>query len=360
MRLGILTSHPIQYQAPWFRALAKAVDLFSGYSHRFLENVSRRPSVNHFSGCDTPEMCEIIRAGRFDAFIVTGWYLKSYWQAVRACRRNGVPVLVRGDSQLHTSRSQLRQCAKALAYRVMLRQFDGFLVVGQRNREYLAHYGVPAKRIFFVPHFVDNAWFTACAEEARGQRASLRALWGTDEDALVVLFVGKFQPIKRPCDILRALAELGKRGVKAIAVFVGAGKLERSLRTDALGIGVVARFEGFKNQSELPRYYASADVLVLPSASETWGLVVNEAMACGLPAIVSDAVGCGPDLIDEGKTGFTFRLGNYAELADRLAKVAQLKRNGHDFTPALASKINAYGVQAAVTQTVEALQVLAG
>ena len=135
------------------------VDLLSGYRHRFLKNVSTRPSPSSFFGCDTPEIAKIIeglqddgrrttgqqvsgqssvvsgqRPRRFDAFIVCGWHLKTYWQAIRACRRAGIPVLVRGDSQLMTPRSRLKTWAKEIGYRLMLQQFDGFLVVGQRNR----------------------------------------------------------------------------------------------------------------------------------------------------------------------------------------------------------------------------------
>src|SRR5207244_1651251 len=118
-----------------------------------LKNRSRRPGVNHFFGCDTPDIREVIREGKFDAFIVSGWHLKAYWQAVRASRCARVPVFVRGDSQLLTPRSLLKRLVKALAYKFVLRQFDGFLVVGKRNAEYLAHYGVPKEKMVFVPHF---------------------------------------------------------------------------------------------------------------------------------------------------------------------------------------------------------------
>ena len=440
MRLGVLASHPIQYQAPWFRALAKAlelqvffchrqsageqgkagfgvafdwdVDLLAGYQNRFVKNVSTRPGVNRFSGCDTPEIGEIIsgmrdaesekqmhltpalspeRRGsgainsqlstlnsftRFDAFIVFGWHLKAYWQAARACRRAGVPVLVRGDSQLHTPRSFLKRWAKEILYRPLLRQFDGFLVVGKRNREYLAHYGVPERKLFFAPHFVDNEWFGGKAEIARKQKAEIRKEWGADEQTLVALFVGKFQAIKRPRDLLRALAvmDINREGRvtrvpnnsardscnsslrNVMAVFVGSGELEKVLRAEATALGVRAHFAGFKNQSELPRYYAAADVLVLPSENETWGLVVNEAMACGLPAIVSEAVGCAPDLIEPERTGFTFPVGDVERLAGCLSTLELRRRAGHDFSVALREKAAAYSVEAAVAGTLAAMK----
>jgi glycosyltransferase involved in cell wall biosynthesis len=457
MRLGILTSHPIQYQAPWFRGLAKVcdlevffahcqsaaeqgkagfgvafewdVDLLSGYKHQFMENKARKPDVSRFFGCDTPEIREIISGKRpsevmepalhgagkaesrkqpneigglldygidstgqailrasacevanqtsqakevrgqssvvqrpFDAFIVTGWYLKSHWQATRACHAAGVPVLVRGDSQLLTPRSRLKQWVKEMTYRWLLRQFDGFLYVGQRNREYLEHYGVPAEKLFFAPHFVDNEFFRQKAEKLKSQKAEIRKEWGANDSGLVALFVGKFQPPKRPGDIIKAMAIKQKaesRKQKSLVVFVGSGELENELRALAVREDVRVHFAGFKNQSELPSCYAAADVLVLPSDNDTWGLVVNEAMACGTPAIVSNAVGCAPDMIEEGKTGFTFPAGDADALAERLAKLAQMKHSGHDFTAALAEKMRIYCADLAVSGTIHAVESVA-
>lgn len=423
MRLGILTSHPIQYQAPWFRALAKEVDLevffahrqsaqeqakagfgvafdwdvdlLSGYAHHFLKNVSANPDVSSFAGCDTPEIIEIInrqstphsalRTPRFDAFIVCGWYLKSYLQAVNACRAARVPVLVRGDSQLGTPRSRLKRLAMEVRQRWLLRKFDGFLSVGKRHREYLEHFGVPAEKIFFAPHFVDNEWFGQRAAEARSQRSEVRRRWGADEDDLVALFVGKFISKKRPLDLLKALVRvrnssergpLSPREPKAsnsrtrlsalraasaegmLAVFVGSGELENELREFAVREKLRVHFAGFKNQSELPACYVAADVQVLPSDNETWGLVVNEGMACGLPVIVSDAVGCAPDLIEEAKTGFVFPLGDVEALAGCVEKLAELKSGGYSFAPNLKAKMETYNLAVAVAGTLRAVREL--
>jgi glycosyltransferase involved in cell wall biosynthesis len=387
MKLGVLTSHPIQYQAPWFRALASKVDLevffahqqsaaeqgeagfgvsfdwdvdlLSGYTHAFLKNVSQQPGVNHFSGCDTPEIEAVIRKKKFDVFIVSGWYLKAYRQAARACQRCGVALMVRGDSQLGTPRSRFKRVALEVRQRWLLRQFDAFLTVGKRNREYLQHFGVPPRKIFFAPHFVDNKWFDAQARNAMSDRDGLRRSWGASETTLVVLFVGKFQPGKRPQDILHAISRLRDLKIGAVGIFVGAGEIEVELRHLASTLGVTVCFEGFKNQSALPRYYVAADVLVLPSESETWGLVVNEAMACGKPAIVSEAVGCAPDLIDESETGFTFPVGDASSLSERVAALAKLTRAGHDFTPALVEKMRIYSLATAVAGTIRAAEAVA-
>jgi glycosyltransferase involved in cell wall biosynthesis len=399
MRLGILTSHPIQYQAPWFRALARQcavkvffahrqtseeqgkagfgvafewdVDLLSGYEHQFLNNVSPKPGTGTFAGCDTPEIAEIIGTptsdGRksFDVFIVSGWQLKSYRQAATACRAAGMPVVVRGDSHLGTPRPWFKKVMMEFTHRWLLRQFDGFLTVGVLNRHYLEHFGARPEQIFSVPHFVDNDWFAAKAEDAHAGRNEMRKCWGADADTVVALFVGKFMPVKRPLDLIRALSvvysqQKSSSNQRQVAVFVGSGDLEDELRAEANRLSVDAYFCGFKNQGQLPSYYSAADVLVMPSESETWGLVVNEAMACGIPVIVSDAVGCGPDLIENGRTGFIFPMGDIGELAVKIGEFAELKAAGHDYSAAISEKLGSYTIKYAVSGTIRGLSALKG
>ena len=353
LRIGFLLSHPIQYFTPIFRALAKEcdltvfyahrqtaeqqaragfgvafewdVDLLSGYHSRFLTNVARAPSTDRFFGCDTPEIAAEIASGGFDGFVVPGWALLSYWQAVRACRRALVPVFVRGDSQLVGRRGGMVRLAKGLAFRRVLRQFDGYLYVGQRNRAYLQHYGAPSDRLFFSPHCVDNDAFRSAGDAAR-QRAEAGK---RDPDRpRRLLFVGKLIERKHPFDLLRAASQVSVPGSRVEVAFAGSGDLLDDLTQAAAAAGVAALFHGFVNQSELPAIYAAADVIVLPSdGRETWGLVINEAMACGVPAVVSDAVGCGPDLVEPGLTGEMFPLGNVAALSRRIESVLAFDRD---------------------------------
>jgi glycosyltransferase involved in cell wall biosynthesis len=379
LRIGFLVSHPIQYYAPIFRVLAQQcdltvfyahrqtadqqasagfgvafdwdIDLMSGYESRFLDNVASRPSTDRFRGCDTPGIAREIAGGRFDAFIVPGWALLSYWQAMRACRRVGVPVLVRGDSQLVGQRSMAVRLAKAFAFPQLLRRFDGFLYVGQRNREYLQHYGAPADRLFFSPHCVDNDAFRAASDAAHctGTRVAGRRR---------LLFVGKLVDRKHPLDLLRAAALVSDHGGRVEVAFAGSGELEAMLKQTAAETGLEAAFHGFVNQRALPAIYSSADVLVLPSDGlETWGLVVNEAMACGLPAVVSDAVGCGPDLIDSGVTGATFPLGDVAALAKAIEIALSL--DPCRTTERLAARMSIYSPSRAAHGIIEAAAALA-
>jgi glycosyltransferase involved in cell wall biosynthesis len=382
LRLGVLASHPIQYQAPLFRELARHVDLkvyfahrqtaagqaaagfnvafewdvdlLAGYDHTFLTNRASRPDVNTFFGCDTPEIADEIRTGQFDAFLVTGWYLKSFWQAIRACRRAGVPVMVRGDSQLGTPRGRLKPLVKELIYPRLLRQFDACLYVGQKNREYLEHYGVPADRLFFAPHCIDNEAFTSRAQGV--DRAASRGRFGIAPEQKAVLFVGKLLDRKRPFDLVAALRTLRQRGMNACGVFAGDGPLRASLEEKGREWDVSLVFLGFRNQTELPEAYASADVMALPSeGSETWGLVVNEALASGTPVVVSDAVGCAPDLALEGQTGSVYPVGDTLAFADALQRVLEAPPPPE----AIHKAIDAYSVPAAARGILDALSHLA-
>lgn len=380
-RIGFLISHPIQYYTPIFRELAKRcdltvffahkqdaaqqaragygvafdwdVDLLSGYESQFLKNVARLPSTQTFAGCNTPEIADRISAGRFDAFVVPGWSLRSYWQAVRACRRARVPVMVRGDSQLAGQRRGAVGRVKGVVFPHMLKQFDACLYVGQRNREYLEHYGVPADRLFFSPHCVDNDAFRRASDEARAVEEQGSAAGSRRR----VLFVGRLVDSKRPMDVVQAAARLVADGRPVDLVIAGAGELQGRMEEAARAGGVDARFLGFVNQSKLPAVYASSDAVVLPSiAIETWGLVVNEAMACGVPAVVSDAVGCGPDMIQPGVTGAVSPLGDIPALATAIDSVLAL--DPATVRRALAERMEIYSPARAADGVLEAADAL--
>jgi glycosyltransferase involved in cell wall biosynthesis len=388
-RLAVFLSHPIQYYGPWFRHLAERLDLevfyahrqdgaaqaragygvefewdttiLDGYRHHWLHNVARQPSVDSFFGCDTPEVERIVASGGFDAAMVVGWNRKSSWQAIRACRHRGVPVLMRGDSHLLTPRPRWKKLAKRLPYRVLLPRLDGHLYVGQRNRAYLAYYGVPPTRLFFVPHCVDVEFFSASCRRAvaTGRVAELRRELGVPAESFVFLFVGRLTAVKRPQDFIDACARLigDAHRPEVHGVVVGDGPLRPQLEARVRARRRQFHFAGFRNQSELPAIYAAANALVLPSAGETWGLVVNEAMACGLPAIVSDGVGCWPDMIDPGRTGRTYAAGDVAALAAAMQQ--QMAHCAHDragLRRALHEKSAAYSLAAATSNLQVALE----
>src|SRR5262249_25965638 len=135
--------------------------LLDGYSHRFLRNVARKPSLNGFAALDTPEIASIVKSEKFDAVIVNGWNYKSAWQTMRACWRTKTPVMVRSDSHLRTERSLPKRAAKLPLYNWFVRKFDSCLPVGRWSRDYFLHYGARPERIFVVPHCVDENYFGA-------------------------------------------------------------------------------------------------------------------------------------------------------------------------------------------------------
>ena len=389
-RIAVVASHPIQYQAPWFRRLAGVADvtvffchrqtaedqaragfgqafdwdvpLLDGYTHAFLDNVSEAPGVSHFAGCDTPGIRQRLAAGRFDACIVNGWYLKSYLQAMRSARGLGMSVLVRGDSQLKEPRGALKSALKYFPYRWMLAQIDAHLYVGQANRDYLKHYGVLDECLYFAPHFVENERFAQGADAARasGEASSLREAWGAHPRAITFGFVGKLIPGKRALDFVDAITRLSRQDAGVRGVIIGAGPDEAALRQRVEAEHVPITFTGFVNQAALPAHYAAIDCLVVPSASESWGLVVNEAMAAGRPAIVSDRVGCAPDLVIEGETGFSYPMGDVAALTDRLLTLRRtIRERAGELDAAVRARIGQYTCERAVAGTLEAVEATA-
>jgi len=384
MRLGISATHPIQYHAPLYRQIAKQpevdltvyfchspnpeqqgvgfgipfewdLELTSGYPHQWLRNRSPKPSLTSFWGCNTPGLGEILRREAFDAFLVHGWNKLSCWQAFWGCRQTGTPLLVRGDSQLEAQHSTLKWRLKDKVYPAFIRKFDVCIATGKRSAQYFQHFG--ARNIVISPHIVDNAWFSEEAERARQRRTELRLKWNLNDDAFVFLFVGKFEQNKRPWDAMHSLERIIKVNERKVALLmVGDGDLRTDCQDAATKMSLPVQFTGFLNQSEMPAAYALSDCLLLCSASETWGLVVNEAMACGLPAIVSEACGCVPDLIIEGETGYSYRCGDVGALSrcmDRMAANPDLARH---MGKSAFRHIQDYSVERAAQVIVEAVE----
>lgn len=383
MRLAVLTSHPIQYYAPLFRELAKHfdvevffahkatpaqqaaagfntpfdwdIDLLEGYPFKFLRNVARDPGAHRFAGCDTPDIGSALTAGRFGALLVTGWHLKCFWQGVWAAKRAGIPVIVRGDSHLGTPRSRIKRFLKEGAYPPLLRMFDAALYVGQYNRAYYEHYRYPVERLFHSPHCVDVGRFSSSATEHA--RASLRARLGIGPTDKVVLFAGKLVAFKRPLDLVAAAAVLRDQRIPVHVLVAGSGPLEAQARERSDRLRVPLHLLGFQNQTQMPAVYAAADVLVLPSTGrETWGLVCNEALACGKPIVVSDAVGCVPDLAENDLAGQVFPLGDVVALADTIASLLQSPPSAED----IKRVSDHHSISAAVSGIVKAVEFTVG
>ena len=373
LRIGVVASHPVQYHSPWFRALAQACDLrvlyahrqtaaqqgqagygvafdwdrdlLEGYEHAFMRNRAKRPGVQHFRGCDTPEIFAEVRRDRRDAWVTMGWYLQSFWQTVAACRLARVPVMARGDSHLGNHPAPWRRAARRAVHPWVLRGFNGFLCPGQRHRAYLRHYGVPDRKIHAVPHPIDDGFFASTARASRGQREALRHDMGVGPHDRLVLSVGRLIDWKRPLDPLHAIAAEPELRARFVVAYAGDGPMRSEIERTAQALGVRMHLLGFQNQTQLPAVYAAADaLLVCSTAQESWGLVVNEAMACGTPAIVSDVIGCAPDMIEQGATGFTYPMGDVTALGQALLRLDATMVGQQSVVAALAAKTRQMGV----------------
>ena len=348
-RLAIVVSHVIQYQAPFFRAIAKSpeidvhvfycsragaehyrdvemqttlqwdVDLLSGYEHSFLKNFGRGEG---YARLVNPGVVPAILRGGFDAVVLAlGWGTVTSLLALTACRVSGTPAFFYGDSSLPPAETSMRQRLRAVWMRAMFRLTAGFLVSGRRNAEYYRHYGGRPEQFFLVPYAADNERFAAASLLSEEERLAARDALGIAAGDLLVVYSAKLLERKDPLTLVRAVAAMEQRQHAAI-LFLGDGELRPRVEAEAEKLGVRVIFRGFVNQSDLPRQYAIGDVLVLPSKFEPWGLVVNEAMASGLPVIVSDRVGAGADLAVEGENGWTFPAGDVETLAKRLDTLA--------------------------------------
>jgi glycosyltransferase involved in cell wall biosynthesis len=214
--------------------------------------------------------------------------------------------------------------------------------------------------LFFTPHFVDNDFFSERAVAARGRHEpdAIRRSLGLSPTSTVFAFAGKLIEKKRPLDFVRALGLARAEGHDIQGLIIGSGPLDAEVRALVESLDVPVGFAGFRNQSELPAYFSAADALVLPSdAGETWGLVVNEAMACGLPACVSTSAGCSRDLIDEGRTGYVFPVGEVAQFAEAMGRLTvTLSNERADVERAVRQRIAQYSCNAAVDGTLAALE----
>ncbi|MEO1002592.1 MAG: glycosyltransferase family 4 protein [Cyanobacteria bacterium J06638_7] len=367
IRLAVVVSHPIQYYAPWFARLAAEPDLelmvfhlwdfgitarhdrgfgqalrwdlplLAGYPSRLVPNRASDPGTHHLGGLHNPTLVPELLAWRPDAVLLFGYAWRSQLRLLLDPRLRPVPILLRGDSHRLVPPPGLAARGRALVAgllrRLLFRRVGAALAVGRANAAWLAASGLPPRRVVLAPHAVDNDRFRAAAPTARAEARAWRAELGIAAEAPVLLFAGKFESKKRPLDLLEAFAAL--RHPTAVLVLVGAGALEGELRRRAAALppGRVVLVP-FQNQSAMPRVYALGDLLVLPSCGpgETWGLCVNEAMNLARPAIVSSHVGCGPDLVLPGRTGWVFPAGNRAALcaalAEALADPARLRAMG--------------------------------
>lgn len=359
IHVAILISHPIQYQVPLYGELAKCpeiklkvffcskkgldeykdpgfgkefkwdIPLLDGYDYEFLENISPFPDSSGFCGLINPSIIKKLKKEKFDALWVHGWSGFTDWLAMLYAFKINVPVLLRGESNLLPKAAFPKSLAKRAVLESLFKKVSAFLAIGKYNSEFYQYYGAPKEKIFLVPYAVNNDFFIRQAKELISKKNSLKQKYNIPVSMPVILFSGKLIDQKRPFDLLKAY-ELLSRDLKASLIFVGDGKLRNELEGHVKQNNLEnVYFAGFRNQTELGEFYAIADVFVLPSSFEPWGLVVNEAMSFGLPIIISDQVGAGGDLVKEGINGYFYPACDVSSLAAKLKMILTDKENMH-------------------------------
>jgi glycosyltransferase involved in cell wall biosynthesis len=349
-RVAFLNTHPIQYFAPMYAHLTSSgefdvtalylsdvsirggvdrgfqkeivwdVDLLSGYTPRFMRKADRRNISGFFSGF-TWDLWHAIKDGNFDGVIVHGHNLAAHHVALGACLASRTPVFARAETHLRLKRAASKEALRTPLLRSWYKAFDGFLAIGTENARYYQAMGVPSSKINLMPYAVDNERFMDVANRLRtpGARAEARTSMGLDAGLPVILYAAKFEPRKRPDDLILAFRQLQQSGVGAQLLMVGSGELEAKLREMVRSLGISdVHFSGFVNQRELPKMYSCSDVFVLPSVNEPWGLAVNEAMCASLPIVLSEEIGCAEDLVQSGFNGATFPAGDVKSLTEAL------------------------------------------
>jgi len=342
LRISVFSTHPIQYQVPVWRGMyghpkldvqvyyfsdhslsgrldhgfgvpvAWDVPLLDGYRYRFL---SRNANLDRPNSVRIPNIPEVLQVGTVDWILLHGYTYAFSRQALMRARKIGAKVFLRGEfTDMERGRTLLKRIFREFYLHWFYRKVDLFGYIGSDSLSHLKRRRIPDNKLCFTPYSVDDQLIEN--QKANLDSAECRRQLGFSHDALVLLFSGKVIERKQPLVLAEAVARLASDR-RLCLVILGDGdqlSMVHEKLTPLLGGRLIS--PGFVNQTQLGRYFRAADVFILPSRFDTWGLVVNEAMHYGLPCIVSDRVGCRHDLISPDETGFVFPVGDPLRLSE--------------------------------------------
>jgi glycosyltransferase involved in cell wall biosynthesis len=354
-KLAIVTTHPIQYNAPFFASLGEAgicqlkvfytwgqseteqvfdpgfgssfkwdLPLLEGYDYEFLENNAQNPGSSHFNGIINPHILSVLQNWNPDAILIYGWCFHSHLKVMRYFSGK-IPIWFRGDSTLldESNGFSVKKIIRRLFLRWVYSHVDLCFYVGKENRRYFEAHGLKPKQLIFAPHAIDNERFQTISADETKSVSEWKINLGIDSNDLVFLFCGKLEPKKMPDLLVKSFIKMHNK--KRHLIIVGDGLMKDELKQLAKQNSNV-HFIGFQNQTLMPLIYRLCDVFVLPSKGpgETWGLAINEAMACGKPVISSTSCGATSDLIDQGINGWSIEPCNEDGMLSVLEKAIHL------------------------------------
>jgi glycosyltransferase involved in cell wall biosynthesis len=346
LKVGIFVTHPVQYHVPLWRGLFEArglevkvfyfsdqgvagkidpgfgqavtwdVPLLEGYAHEFLQ----KDAIETVSRSSIPDVVGVLTRERFDVVLLNGYMHRFARQLVLLKFRFGFRVVLRGEftDVTESPRAWWKQIFRENYLRWFYRRVDRFCPIGSEAVKHLMKRGISESRMLLTRYAVDDTLIER--QKVKFPRASAREDLGLTKETILFLFSGKLIPRKQPLLLAEAAAALAENKRFALC-YLGSGEqlsMVEALLRPLLGERLL--MPGFVNQNELGLYFAAADVFVLPSAYDTWGLVVNEAMHWGLPCVVSDKTGCHRDLVQPGATGFIHAWDSAEELKTHLQR----------------------------------------
>ena len=384
-RVLAIGTHPVQYMAPLLRRMAQHpqfdllmayctlrgaeaghdpefgatvkwdVPLLDGYPWVHVPN--RGSGNESFFGLNNPGLWPLLRDGNFDAVICYMGYVRaSFWIARLRALLSGTPFIFGTDATTLDSMDgrTWKRPIKKVFWPFLYRMASQVIVPSSGTRDLMFSLGIPPERVTLTPYSVDNDWWLNQSQQV--DRSSVRAAWGASPDTRVVLYCAKLQPWKRPQDLLRAFAKA--QLTNAILIIAGEGPLRKELEreTEHLRISDRVRYLGFINQSKLPAIYTAADLLVLPSSYEAFGVVVNEASLCGCAVVASDRVGAARDLIAPVDAGLIYPSGNVEALTRTLEHALSDRVRLSELGLAMRKRMETWSPRENIAGAVEAVE----
>jgi glycosyltransferase involved in cell wall biosynthesis len=394
LKLAYMVSYPIQYQAPLLRRLAQEPDidltvffwsdhtakeytdegfggvqvkwdvpLLEGYKYEFLPIVRHSTEIT-FCAPINRGFYRALEKGRFDAIWLHGYWNINCLLTMVAAKLLGIPLLERAEGTLiDHPRSRFKLAIKRAFFSIIRHFIHAVLPISSRNKDYWVHYLGPDFPSFMVPYAVDNAYFQRMSAIASQSREELRQQLNLEPNRPIILYASKLISRKRCIDLIDAYL-----GIKPLAggkrpylLIVGDGSERATCEARVRAVGELSvHFLGFQNQSQLARFFDLCDLFVLPSVYEPFALIVNEVMNAGRTIIISDEVGCQPDLVADGVNGRVFPAGNVAALRAALESVLGEPEVRRDMGRHGLGRINQWSFEEDIRGLREALNHVAG
>jgi glycosyltransferase involved in cell wall biosynthesis len=349
-KLVIVQHKPTQFDAPYFSYATKAgafdlhvfytnaddqerdcVDPEIGETTVWDNLVPDSYSKTHLTvdqSAHPQTVCSLILREKPDHVILCGYSPMLYVAVAKLLRKQGVSIGLRADNTLRHSRfAGMKGVLKKVILPVWLRRYDSWHPVGTLAKEYLQTVGRASRPVFYFPYSVDNKWFAEESLKHSHRSAAIRQSFGFSSEDFVVLGIMKWTDREDPLTLVEAVKQAHLHNKRIKLALVGDGPLRSEVECAVAPIRQCVTTPGYLPYSQLPKYYAVADVFVHPAVGEPWGVSVNEAMACARPVIAAEGVGAGSDLIEHGKTGQTYPDGDIKALSEKILHMSRLSRN---------------------------------